>query len=302
MNLEGADGAAFDAGAMRLEDRWVLSRLERARGAVAEALEGFHFQAALAAAYTFFWDELCDWYLEAVKPRLASPEDRGVPQRVLAFVLDRALRMLHPFVPFITEAAWEGLSATVRDRSLPGLAEAPPSERLIVAAWPGEAAACINEEAETTFAAAREVVRAVRNIRNKAHIPPGLRLKVLVRTDAAHAAILAETADLVRHLAVLETVEAGPDVSKPAHAATEVVPGAEVYVSLEGLIDLESERRRIEERIAKEKAYLAQVEKKLSNTSFVDRAPAEVVQRERDRAAEIRAAIESLQKHLAELA
>ncbi len=302
MNLAGAEGARFDAAALRLEDRWILSRTEQVRRAVTDELEAFHFQAAISAAYSFFWDELCDWYLEAVKPRMAVEAERGTAQRVLAFVLDRALRLLHPFIPFITEAAWEGLSATIGDRGLPGVAEAAPSERLILAAWPQAIPAMVDEEAEARFAAVMEVVRAVRNIRTKMQIHPGARLTAFVKTDAAKARVLAETEGLSRRLAGLERLEAGPGIEKPAHAAAEVVSGAEVYVSLEGLIDLAAERKRLEERIAKDRAYLGQIEKKLENKNFVDRAPAEVVERERTRAQEIRDAIAATERNLAELA
>jgi valyl-tRNA synthetase len=301
MNLEGAAGAKFEPAALRLEDRWILSRTERTRAAVEGELETFHFQAAVAAAYTFFWDELCDWYLEAVKPRMADPADRPAAQRVLAFVVDRALRLLHPFIPFITEAAWEGLNRTLADRSLSGLAEAPPSERLIMAAWPAPVPASVDEAAEARFSAVMEVVRAVRNIRTKMQIHPGARLAALVKTDAEKARVLAGTEALARRLAGLERIEAGPQIEKPAHAAAEVVAGAEVYVPLEGVIDLEAERKRLQDRIAKEQAHLAQIEKKLANRNFVQRAPDEVVARERARAQEVRDAIAALERNLAEL-
>jgi valyl-tRNA synthetase len=302
MNLQGAEGAEFDPAALRLEDRWILSRTDETRRTVTEELEAFHFQAAIAAAYAFFWDELCDWYLEAVKPRMADAAERPTAQRVLAFVIDRALRLLHPFIPFITEAVWEGVNSTIRDRSLPGLAAAPPSDLLIVAAWPEPAEAMVAPEAEAQFAAVMEVVRAVRNVRTKMQIHPGVRLTALVKTDAAKAAILAATAGLSCRLAGLERIEASPEIEKPAHAAAEVVAGAEVYVPLEGLIDIAAERKRLEDRIAKERARLEQIEKKLENRSFVDRAPAEVVDRERARAQEIRDAIAAVERNMAELA
>ncbi|MGB2800749.1 MAG: class I tRNA ligase family protein, partial [Phycisphaerae bacterium] len=249
----------------------------------------------------FFWDELCDWYLEAVKPRLADAAERPTAQRVLAFVLDRALRMLHPFVPFITEAAWEGLNAVVPERSLPGLADAPPSERLIVAAWPLCADALADERAEADFAAVMDIVRAVRNIRNKMQMAPAVRPETLVRTEADRAAVLTAAEGLVQRLAGVERLTAGPEVEKPPHAATEIVAGAEVYVPLEGLIDFEAERNRLRDRIAKERAFLQGLEKKLANSNFVDRAPAEVVERERARADEARATLAALEKNLADL-
>jgi valyl-tRNA synthetase len=302
MNLEGADRAKFDRNALHLEDAWILSRAEHTLRFVEQELEVFRFQSSLMALYDFFWGDLCDWYLEAVKPRLADAAERPTAQRVLAFVLDRALRMLHPFVPFITEAAWEDLNGMVRDRSLAGLADAPPSDRLIAAPWPGRADALADERAEVDFAAVMDVVRAVRNVRNKMQIAPAVQPAVHVRTEADRAAVLAAAEGLVQRLAGVERLTAGPEVVKAPHSATEIVTGAEVYVPLEGLIDLGADRKRLQDRIGKERAFLAGIEKKLANPSFVERAPAEVVERERARADEVRATIAALEKNLADLA
>jgi len=302
MNLEGADRAKFDKKQLHLEDAWILSRSENIRESMDRELGAFHFQASLAGLYHFFWGDLCDRYLEAVKPRLAEPAERATAQRVLAFVLDRALRMLHPFVPFITEAAWQDLNGVLPDRSLAGLADAPPSDRLIAAAWPPRADALADERAETDFAAVMDVVRAVRNIRNKMHIAPASRPAAHVRTEADLAAVLVAAEGLVQRLAGVERLTAGPEVEKAPHSATEVVAGAEVYVPLEGLIDLEAERKRLEDRIGKERAFLGGIEKKLANTNFVEKAPADVVERERARADEVRATIAALEKNLADLA
>jgi len=302
MNLEGAEAAKFDKKQLRLEDLWILSRSERTLRFVEQELDAFRFQSSLLALYDFFWGDLCDWYLEAVKPRLAEPAERSTAQRVLAFVVDRALRMLHPFVPFITEAAWEGLNAVVADRAMKGLADAPPSDRLIAAPWPLCSDALADERAEADFSAVMDVVRAVRNIRNKMQIAPAARLTAHVRTEADRAAVLAAAEGLVQRLAGVERLTAGPEVEKAPHSATEIVAGAEVFVPLEGLIDFEAERKRLEDRITKERAFLAGIEKKLTNEKFVSRAPAEVVERERARAEEARATLAALEKNLADLA
>jgi valyl-tRNA synthetase len=328
MNLQGASGAKFDAGQMRLEDRWILSRLTQTIAAADAALDGFHFQAAISTLYAFFWDDLCDWYLEAVKPRMADPAARAVPQRVLAFVLDQTLRLLHPFLPFITEAAWEGLAATVPDRGLPGLAEAPPAERVIVAKWP-EASKEIESDRyqseEKRFRWAQAIVRAARNIRAKVGVAPAARPTLIVKTNDNQKALLDTPGlvDLIKSLAELGDLQYGEGVEKPAGAASDIVSsavggpfleggnigrtidttfeGVEVYMPLEGVIDLDRERRRVSDSLDKQRAYLATIEKKLGNANFAGRAPAEVVQRERDRADEVRAAIAALEKHLAEL-
>ncbi len=301
MNLEGAAEAEFDTESMRWEDRWVLSRAEKALRNVDTQLEGFQFQAGLMTLYDFFWGDLCDWYLEAVKPRLSDEAEQATAQRVLAFALDRALRMLHPFLPFVTEAVWEGLNGVVPDRGLAGLAEAPQSERLIAAAWPARTDVLLDETADGHFAAVQEVVRGVRNIRSKFKVPPTTSVRCFVKADITASRVLLEAEGLVRRLASVDALKAGPNMIKPPHSATEVVPGAEVYVPLEGLIDLEAERKRLQERIEKERQFLAGVEKKLANENFTSKAPAEVVQRERRRAEEVREAIAALEKNLAEL-
>ncbi|MCX5648889.1 MAG: valine--tRNA ligase [Planctomycetota bacterium] len=276
MNLEGATDAEFDRAvaaacaqyppsgvpgrplvqlALQLPDRWILSRSEKILHKVEQELESFHFQGGLFLLYEFFWGDFCDWYLEAIKPRLSDPTTKVIPARVMAFVLDRALRMLHPYMPFVTEAAWEGLSAALPDRSLPGLAVLPPSKRLIVAEWPR-----------------RE-----------------FRLE-------------GEGSELIRQLANAVKVDIGPQIVKPPHSASDVQGECEVYVPLEGLIDFEAERKRLEDRIGKERAFLGGIEKKLANEKFVERAPAEVVERERARADEVRATIAALEKNLADLA
>jgi len=326
MNLEGANSATFDRKQMRLEDFWILSRVEHTLRFVDRELEAFRFQSSLTALYDFFWSDLCDWYLEAVKPRLASEAERPTAQRVLAFVLDRALRLVHPFVPFITEAAWEGLNATMPDRSLPGMAEATPSERLIAAAWPAQTGALAEdsfEVAEAFFRHVQRIVTAARDIRAKLNIPHSARPPLLLKCDDGMKGsldVIRGVNELVMNLAGVQSFVYGTNITKPPNCATAVVSAvipmtdgkglggaraagtAEVYMPLEGLIDLEAERKRLRERIAKEQALLAQVLKKLENKSFVDRAPPQVVERERSRAAEIRETIASLERNLAEMA
>jgi valyl-tRNA synthetase len=301
MNLEGADAAQFDPAALRLEDRWILSRTEQARRAATEELEAFHFQAAISTLYTFFWDELCDWYLEAVKPRMADPAARPTAQRVLAFVVDRALRLLHPFIPFITEAAWEGLGATVRDRGLPGLADAPPSVRLIVARWAEPADRLIDEEAEREFGLRREIILAVRKAKAESG-QSASQVEVYVPDPAGREELIAATFRDYGLLAAVREVHIGRAPPAGQVAAGEFVPalGSSVYVPMPEE-RVKRERARLEKDIADKERLLAGIEGKLANKQFTDRAPHEVVQRERDRADEARTAIAALQKRRADL-
>jgi len=301
MNLEGAAEVEFDADAMRLEDRWILSRTERIGRTVQAELDAFHFQASLMALYDYFWHDLCDWYLEAVKPRLGEASRRGLAQRVLAFVLDRALRLLHPFVPFITEAAWEGLNATVADRGLAGLAEAPPSERLIAAAWPAPCDALLDEEAERAFGLRRDLIDGVRRAKAEsdqsasavpAYFPePGGKADLIAATFADYG-----------HLAGVTDVHIGESPAGGQVCASHYVAslGSSVYVPMPPE-KVEQERRRIAREVEDTKRLLAGAETKLANPNFTAKAPAEVVARERARAEEARAAIDALQKRAAEL-
>jgi valyl-tRNA synthetase len=301
MNLEGAGEAVFDAKRLRLEDRWILSRTEHIARKVTGELEAFHFQASLMALYDFFWHDVCDWYLETVKPRLADEAERPTAQRVLAFVLDRALRLMHPYVPFITEAAWEGLNATVADRTLPGLAEAPAGEWLIAAAWPEPNDALLDEEAEREFGLRQEIIDGVRRAKAesgqsaswvKAHFPETGGRDDLVRA----------TFDDYAHLAGVTAVNVGKPLPEETVFASAYVGclGESAYVPISEE-QVQAERERIDREIADKRKVLERAEAKLASEAFVTKAPAEVVDRERERAQEARAAIEVLEKRRAEL-
>jgi valyl-tRNA synthetase len=234
-------------------------------------------------------------------------------QRVLAFVFDQILRLLHPYLPFVTEEIWQTLNDTMQDRSLGSFAPALPSDMLVTAQWPEN-----NDEFYSytrwddqrgdapAFLAMQEVVQALRRIRKRLALDPGSQLEVLVRGGDLVVSNLKKVEHLICVLAGARSLTLGADLKKPAHSAAEVLGGwaqdGEVYVPLEGLIDLDAERRRLEDRIAKERAFLASIEKKLANPSFVERAPAEVVERERARADEVRATIAALEKSLADSA
>ena len=301
MNLEGAQGAAFDKAAMRLEDRWILSRTEHVGRTVTAELEAFHFQAALTALYDFFWHDVCDWYLETIKPRMADPAERAVPQRVLAFVLDRALRLMHPFVPFITEAVWEALNATVRDRGLAGLAEAPPSERLIVAPWPGPVDALIDEAAEADFGIRCGLIDGVRRARAESGQSASTVEAYFPEPGGKEELIAATFADYGR-LAGVTAVHIGKAPAAGQVCASDYVAaiGGSVYVPMPEEM-VKRERARVAKEIEDKKRLLGSIEKKLANANFTDKAPAEVVDRERARADEARTAIEALEKRRTEL-
>lgn len=300
LNLEGETRAwsPLQREELTAEDRWILSRLSRATRAVNDALEKYDPSSAIGAAREFFWSELCDWYLEILKPRLdeAGPS-AAVGKQVLAFAIDQTLRLFHPFVPFITESLWEHLGARVQARGIDvQLADAP---LLIRAPWPAARAEWEDAELDARFEMAQDVIRAIRDLRAKYNIPPKKKLGARVRASGPLATSLMMFKDQLRHLAGLETLEVGADLDKPKLAATSVVGDAEVYVI--GVLDPEKERARLAKDHAKVRGSVDGLAKRLENPGFVERAPAEVVEKERARLVELKAQLEALDAAMREL-
>ncbi len=302
------DRLAFSPQDLRLEDRWILSRLNRTVASVTDALERFRFNEAAMTLYDFVWHELCDWYLEVIKPRLrdrdgGDPASRFAAQATVVWVLDNSLRLLHPFAPFITEEIWQHLGALMPRRGVEPGRFAQAAESICIAPWPQADQALLSDEAEATFALLQEVIRSIRNIRKKMRLAdrsPLLRA-VVSAADPQTAERVGSHAPLVCDLAALEDLQVGVGLGKPHASATAVLTGAEVYVPLEGVIDLEAERQRLRGQLEKERKFLEASDRKLANRGFVEKAPAEVVERERARNAELRERIERLEASLRNL-
>ena len=299
MNLEGLDPAGFDAGGMDITDRWILSRLAATRDEVTAAIEEFKFSEPLGQLYRFFWNDLCDWYLEWAKPRMRDEQSKGVAQNVLAFVLDQTLRLLHPFIPFITEGIYQKLNELAPVRELRGIAASGQAEALVIAPWPAELSHLKDAGVERQIQVVQDVVRAIRDIRSKYNIAPSVKLKASAGAPQATADVLAAGGDLVCQLAGLESFQAAEGLAKPNNAATAIVEDANVYVH--DVIDPEAERARL----AKQKQDIEQakkgVESKLANENFVARAKPEVVAQAREKLQQLQEQLQAVEKHLAEL-
>jgi valyl-tRNA synthetase len=271
-----------------VEDRWILSRLDRLVGAVDQLLREFQLNEAGHRIYDFLWGEYCDWYVEMAKVRLNR---EGVsPLPVLVHVLETGLRLLHPYMPFVTEELWQRLR--------PFQAQ-PPSEALIVASFPQSDPAWRDEEAERQTEAIVEVVRAIRNIRSEKRVEPTRDIEAHIVTAEAHLVGTAHVKALARvePLHVATDQEAVPKES----VATVVLPHARVVVPLAGLFDVDAERTGLEKEIEEAEAYLKRLDGKLSNEQFRSKAPREVVAKEEERRAETQARLEGLRRALAEL-
>ena len=279
------------------EDRWILSRLSYAVATVQTHLEAYNPSAALSTARDFFWSELCDWYLECIKPRLRDAAQAPLVRQVLAAVIDQVLRLLHPFVPYITEALWEPLQAQAPVRGID--APLPASELLIRAAWPTSNPAWRDPALEARMTFLQEVIRGIRDLRSKYTISPHAKVQARIRAAAEAAATLRAWTDLLVTMAGLESVAIAPDMQRSPDAATVVVGSVEV--SIPGVIDIAKERTRLTKQ---HEQLLSRVEgsrRKLANVDFLRKASAEVVQKERDRLAESEAQIENVEATLAAL-
>ncbi len=299
MNLEGTDPARFDAGEMDITDKWILSRLARTISEVTESLEQFKYSEPLASLYRFFWNDFCDWYLEWTKPRMQDERKKPIAQNVLAFVLDQTLRLLHPFVPFITEGIFQKLNEIAPSRGLPRQTKAPNSAALVIAEWPAKIDALQDTDAESQVEAVQAVIRAIRDIRSNRNIPPKELLEVSARCQPEMADILNRNADLIRQLAAAKDFLAGTDTAKPANAAVAVVDAAEIYVHQ--AIDPEAEREKLEKQKQQVEKAKEAVAAKLGNENFVTRAKPEVVAQAREKLVQLTEQLEAIEKHLSEL-
>jgi len=299
INLASGRGAQ---GPLEVEDRWILSRLQEVVAGVTRALEQFNFNEAARTLYEFTWHEFCDWYLEIIKPRM-SDSSGGQARRVLAHTLDTILRLLHPLMPHITEEIWQLLRARMVQGDLDWDGEKRDLPRTIAKAnWPTPDPGRRDPDAEETLRLLQDIIRAVRNIRSRYTIHERRPLQVVVSTpDHNLAGRIREHLRILHDFGFINRADIGPDRPKPQGAATDVVGQVQVFVPLAGVLDVAAERARLAERIRKEEERLEAVRRKLANPDFLSRAPAQVVQRERERSEEIQEQIAKLRASLAEI-
>jgi valyl-tRNA synthetase len=299
MNLEGYEPGPIELEKLPIEDRWILSRLAATTSAVTQHLESFRFSDVARTIYDFTWSEFCDWYVEMSKGRLKDAAGRVTAQRVLIGVLDAILRLVQPVMPFVAESVWQALAEFAPSRGLPTPQVAAKS--VCIATWPEFPATWRDEQAESRFARMQELVRAVREIRNRYSVDPRTPLETHVRCSADVAGELQPLGAFIRQLAGIGSLAIGPDVGKPAQPVSAVLADFEVAVSLAGLIDVSKEIERLKKQIAEKQKHLAGMRGKLANESFVARAPADVVQQQREQVAETESQIGALEANLRDL-
>ena len=277
-------------GEKTLADKWILTRLNQTIGKVTELFEKFEFGEAGRLLYRFIWDDFCDWYIEMSKETLAGDDEAAklTTRSILVYVLDNTLRLLHPIMPFVTEEIWQ---------SVPHVGES-----LVVATYPTVHPEQMDEKAAEEMEFLMDFIRSVRTVRNEMNTPLSKPINIIAKvSDAAYYAILKENESYIARFSNPEEFVYGEDVEAPSDAVTSVITGAEIYLPLAGLINIEDEIARLEKEAEKLQQEVDRVEKKLSNEKFVAKAPAAVVEAERAKGADYQAQREAVLERIATL-
>jgi valyl-tRNA synthetase len=284
-NLEKVPAEDADERKWSLADRWIVSRFNRTLETANAALEAYRFDQYAKACYDFFWGDFCDWYVEAVKPALRDSQRAGQTAAVLAAVLDGALRLMHPMIPFTTEVLWWQLNKVRPGRGLPGRIECPPGERLIKAAWPKVGS--FSEASEFLFPKIQELVVTIRNIRNQYNVNPKQPVTVSVAAPGDAARTITENRELVELLATCRIKDVQPVLAEVKNAFHTTAAGCDLYV--EDLVDPEAEKKLNAKRCEDLKKQVAALRGRLSNEAYISKAPAHLVQQTKDQLAEAEA-------------
>ncbi|MDI3534092.1 MAG: valyl-tRNA synthetase [Thermosediminibacterales bacterium] len=272
MNLEDfTPKGDMDTAKLTIADKWILSRYNSIIKEVTKSLDSYEFGIAAQKLYDFIWSEFCDWYIELTKPRLYGEdmESRVTAQHVLWLVLSGTMKLLHPFMPFITEEIWQHLPHE--------------GESIMVSKWPEfDEANCFPDD-ESKMYLIMEAIRSIRNIRGELNVAPSRKAEAVVRVSSDDVLeILKEGAVYIKNLANVSKItfiEKKEDV--PKKAMTAVISGAEIYMPLEGLVDIDKEIERLQKELKNLKSEIERANKKLSNKGFLEKAPKDVVEKER---------------------
>ncbi|MFQ6040575.1 MAG: valine--tRNA ligase [Candidatus Poribacteria bacterium] len=289
---------------LMLCDHWIISRFNKIVKEVTTYLQAFRFDDAALSLYAFLWHEYCDWYVEMVKLRMNAAErkldtarpaiERYTAQYVVSAILEGTLRLLHPFMPFITEEIWQRLPISL-DGKTRGKAES-----IVIAPWPEYQPGKVKDDIEATMQLLMDVIDNVRSIRGEMNVPSSAAVEVLIQTPNEKARDILKTHlnDYINAFTRTSTVDIAEHHDKPDAAAVAVVGDVEIYIPLAGIIDIDKEKSRLTRRLEKAVKDLAGIEKTLSNKDFMTKAPEKIIQQRRKRKAELEAEKSKLEKNL----
>jgi len=302
MNLEGfdPDTVTFDSLEFSQGDKWILHRLNETARTLDETLNGYRYNESAMALYQFTWSEFCDWYLELSKQDLynGTPERKQTAQYVLWYTLENLLRLLHPFMPFITEEIWQALPGTVG--AIPcvrpsldadaneGTRKGMPLQTIMHAEYPKYCDQRSFPEAAADMEKVMAVISGIRNIRGEMEVPPSKQIAVILSCGSEESRLLMKHNEgAIISLARISDLAIGSGLEKPEDASIQVAGDVQIFVPLKGLVNVEEEEKRLLKEIGKIDKEIEMFSKKLSSPAFVDRAPAEVVEKERQKLAEV---------------
>jgi valyl-tRNA synthetase len=274
-----------------LEDRWILSRLNSVITSVSSLLKDFQFGEAQRQVHDFLWGEYCDWYIELVKTRLSAESDAPLPQPVLVSVLEKSLRLLHPFMPFVTEELWQNIR-----NSLSGVGQ--PADSIMISAYPKAEKKAKDTQAERIINALVEIVRAIRNARAEHNVETSRLIDAQIYARELKS-VISPYARVIQALAKAKTVFIDNKEEQETDNALVLVLGeSEVIIPMASMVDLETERQRLQKEIAEMQAEVDRLEKMLDNNAFLTKAPPAVVNKEKVRLLSARDSLSRLQEHL----
>ena len=290
MNLDGYQPVKSRSCSDELADRWIRSSLASTIELVDRHQEAFQFNEVTRALYTFLWNDYCDWYVELAKTRLqGGSTERAIVQELLVEILEQALRLMHPVMPFVTEALWQALPKISTEGSI------------MVASWPTRVIEDVDAKAEYEMGIIQDVISAVRNIRSELRVPPGKKINLVISAGGDMLSLLSNQAGYIQVCSQASEVKVGENVQKPPSSGSAVIKDIELYVPLEGLIDIDEESRRIQKEIDKFTKLLNGIESKLNQEKFLSKAPQDVIDRERERKKEYTESLSKLEDSLSTL-
>jgi valyl-tRNA synthetase len=256
-----------------LADRWILSRFQKSISDLNKSLDRFRVNEGLNSIYQFFWHDYCDWYLELIKKRLYQKENETLKNTALSIashIMKETMSLLHPFVPFITEEVWQTFKAE-------------KDESIVISNWPAADKSYVDIESEKEMQIIQESISAIRNIRAEMNVPPGKLAPLYVRANKEQLELIKEYFSYFNSLAKVESIDIYNEELKDEATTTAVVHGAELFIPLADLIDVEKEKTRLTKEIERLELMIKGIKAKLNNENFVKKAPEHIVQVEKDK-------------------
>jgi len=259
---------------MTLVDKWIISKLNETIKKSTECLSEYKYGEAAKIIYEFTWNEFCDWYIEFSKPKLYQEKDtieKRTSQYILWFVLENTLKLLHPFMPFITEEIWQKLPHK--------------GESIMVSPWPKYKEKFVNKDAENKMEKIMSIIKIIRNIKSDMNIPYNKEIDLYLNVNEKDILkLIKENIYYIKTIIKTKSIKVEKGIKKPEHSATGVLEGVEIFISLKDIINISEEIARLEKKLNKTNNELNIICKKINNSDFLSRAPEDIVKKERDKA------------------